>query len=133
MTMKHVTALTPGTVVHIATPNGVINIHVGLTDDTGRAVDSISITPSKYDGENTVILVGDRPIRTHREHRPWQRLQRPPMLSARLLSRAPAGFIPALRAQLLRRCARSEWRHGLGARQHLRALAVLGRFEALTK
>jgi hypothetical protein len=44
--------------LHIETPNGVINITVGLVDNQGRAVDSIAVMPDKFSGENKVKLSG---------------------------------------------------------------------------
>lgn len=47
-----------GNTLHIETPNGIVNIIVGLEDMHGRAVDSISVTPSNYVGEPKVIRRG---------------------------------------------------------------------------
>lgn len=55
------------------------------------------------------------------------------MLTRTLLSRLSPLRIGNLRQRLLERVTDSETWHGLGSPQHLRALAVLGRFEALTK
>ena len=70
MTTKRVTALKPGTIVHVETPNGVINIRVGLRDADGHDVDAIEIIPSNYAGEKKVIRRGDRLIRTNVKYRP---------------------------------------------------------------
>lgn len=44
--------------LHIETPNGVINIRVGLKDRLGRAVDSVQCIPDEYAGEPKVRLYG---------------------------------------------------------------------------
>ena len=44
--------------LHIETPNGIVNIRVGLTDFNGRKVDSIEIIPDRYAGEKKVKLSG---------------------------------------------------------------------------
>ena len=44
--------------LHVETPNGIVNIRVGLTDSQGRAVDSIECLPDRYAGERKVLLSG---------------------------------------------------------------------------
>lgn len=55
--MKTITAKTSEP-LHIKTPNGIVNIQVGLTDRFGRTVDSIQVIPNKYAGENKVVRRG---------------------------------------------------------------------------
>ena len=50
-------SLTKGA-MHICTPLGIINIRVGLTDSTGRRVDSITVTPDEWIGRKKVIRRG---------------------------------------------------------------------------
>lgn len=47
-----------GNTLHVETPNGIVNIRIGLTDAQGRAVDAILVTPSNYIGEPKVIRRG---------------------------------------------------------------------------
>lgn len=54
--MKRV-ALRKG-ILHVETPLGIVNIRVGLTDSTGRAVDSIEVIPNNYAGEAKVLRAG---------------------------------------------------------------------------
>lgn len=49
-TRKSIT-LKPGEVLHIETPNGIVNIRTGLSDRLGREVDSIETIPDRYVGE----------------------------------------------------------------------------------
>lgn len=44
--------------LHVETPLGVVNIRVGLTDTSGRPVDSIEVIPDCYAGEKKVIRRG---------------------------------------------------------------------------
>lgn len=44
--------------LHVETPNGIVNIRVGLTDSEGRSVDSVECIPDSYVGEPAVTLVG---------------------------------------------------------------------------
>lgn len=67
--MKRISATKAGTVVHVETPNGIINIRVGLSDHKGRSVDAVEILPSNYVGEPTVIRKGTRLIRTTRRYK----------------------------------------------------------------
>ena len=41
--------------LHVETPNGIVNIRTGLHDRFGREVDSIEVIPSNYSGERKVI------------------------------------------------------------------------------
>jgi hypothetical protein len=47
-----------GDTLHVETPNGIVNIIVGLTDASGRSVDAIQVTPSNFAGETKVLLRG---------------------------------------------------------------------------
>ncbi len=42
--------------LHVETPNAVVNIRVGLHDRLGRSVDSIEILPDDYAGEEKVVV-----------------------------------------------------------------------------
>ena len=44
--------------LHVETPNGIVNIRVGLMDRFGRSVDSISVDPDRHAGENKVVMRG---------------------------------------------------------------------------
>ena len=55
--MKSIT-LKKGQMLHVETPNGIINIRTGLTDRLQRPVDSIQVVPANYMGENKVKLIG---------------------------------------------------------------------------
>lgn len=68
--MRRINVKKAGTIVHVETPNGIINIHVGLTDAKGRWVDAVTINPNRYAGEPKVIVRGNRLIRTNRKFRP---------------------------------------------------------------
>ena len=46
--------------LHVETPNGIVNIRVGLHDRRGRAVDSVQIIPDDYAGENKVVVYPGR-------------------------------------------------------------------------
>lgn len=50
-------------ILHVETPLGIVNIHVGLTDRRGRAVEAVSMLPNRYAGEPKVIVSGSRFIR----------------------------------------------------------------------
>lgn len=52
-----------GNTLHVETPNGIVNIIVGLEDAQGRSVDAISVTPSNYVGERLVIRRGSATTR----------------------------------------------------------------------
>lgn len=60
--MKRVNAKA-GDIVHVETPNGIINIYCGLHDVHSRPVDRIEVIPDRYAGEHKVIRRGDRLIR----------------------------------------------------------------------
>ena len=47
-------------ILHVETPLGIVNIHVGLTDNKGRKVEAISMLPNRYAGEPKVIVNGSR-------------------------------------------------------------------------
>lgn len=53
--------------LHVETPNGIVNIRVGLTDSEGRSVDSIECLPDRYVGEPAVTLDGHANTRMIRE------------------------------------------------------------------
>lgn len=55
--MKRAT-VKPGELLHVETPNGIVNIRAGLSDRIGRDVDSIEVIPSNYAGEPKVIRTG---------------------------------------------------------------------------
>lgn len=59
--MKSIVLRTGG--LHIETPNGIINIRVGLTDTRGRAVDSVACLPDEYAGEPKVRRYGPANVR----------------------------------------------------------------------
>ena len=46
--------------LHVETPNGIVNIQVGLTDARGRSVDSVQIIPDNYADENAVRVYPGR-------------------------------------------------------------------------
>ena len=48
--------------LHVETPLGIVNIHVGLTDTRGRRVERVSLIGNKYSGEKVVKIVGNRLI-----------------------------------------------------------------------
>lgn len=52
-----------GNILHVETPNGIVNVHVGLTDRLGRDVDAVEIIPTSYAGEARVVRHGNRLIR----------------------------------------------------------------------
>ena len=58
MAKRKATVKWMGHTLHIETPNGVVNIRCGLVDVYGRSVDSISVTPDEYYGEQKVLLRG---------------------------------------------------------------------------
>ena len=56
--MKVITWNKTGDILHIETPNGIVNIRCGLRDLRGRNVDSIEIIPDdRYVGEHKVVTV----------------------------------------------------------------------------
>ena len=57
---KTVQAIAGGSVIHVETPLGVVNIRAGLLDDKGRRVDAIEILPDHgkaRDGQCNVRIV----------------------------------------------------------------------------
>lgn len=52
--------LKSGDLLHIETPNGIVNIRAGLSDMKGRAVDSVQTIPDEYAGELPVRRVPAR-------------------------------------------------------------------------
>jgi hypothetical protein len=52
-----------GEIIHVETPNGIVNIYTGLQDREGRSVDRIEVIPDNYAGENKVVRRGDRLVR----------------------------------------------------------------------
>ena len=44
--------------LHVETPNGIVNIYAGLIDRLGRNVDAVTVDPDKYKGEKKVKRVG---------------------------------------------------------------------------
>jgi hypothetical protein len=46
-------------VVHVETPLGIVNIHVGLHDVDGRRVENVSVQCNDYAGEPTVRIDGN--------------------------------------------------------------------------
>lgn len=47
-------------ILHVETPLGIVNIHVGLHDTRGRRVESVTFRPNDYAGERKVRLIGTR-------------------------------------------------------------------------
>lgn len=47
-------------ILHVETPLGIVNIHVGLTDRKGRRVEAICMLPNRYAGEPKVLVSGSR-------------------------------------------------------------------------
>lgn len=45
-------------ILHIETPLGIVNITLGLSDVSGRVVESIEVIPNKYAGELKVKRSG---------------------------------------------------------------------------
>lgn len=52
--------LKAGELLHVETPNGIVNIRAGLSDSRGREVDSIETIPDRYAGERKVIVIAGR-------------------------------------------------------------------------
>lgn len=50
--------LRPGELLHVETPNGIVNIRAGLSDRHGREVDSVECIPDRYAGERKVVVRG---------------------------------------------------------------------------
>lgn len=57
------TTLKRGQMLHVETPNGIVNIRAGLRDFTGRDVDSIETIPDAYAGERKVLRRGPANVR----------------------------------------------------------------------
>lgn len=55
--------LRSGELLHVETPNGIVNIYAGLTDRKGRTVDAVTFIPDNYAGEAPVRLWGTRMVR----------------------------------------------------------------------
>lgn len=55
--------------IHVETPNGIVNIRTGLHDRLGREVVNIEVLASNYAGERTVVKrpgpSGMRLVRLH--------------------------------------------------------------------
>lgn len=47
-------------IVHVETPLGIVNIHVGLSDARGRRVENVQMRPNQYAGEPKVTVRGCR-------------------------------------------------------------------------
>lgn len=47
-------------ILHVETPLGIVNIHVGLSDRNGRTVEAVSMIPNRYAGEPKVVVRGSR-------------------------------------------------------------------------
>lgn len=62
MITKTITAK-PGELIHVETPNGIVNIRTGLTDQHGRSVDSVETLPDRYAGERKVMRRGAANVR----------------------------------------------------------------------
>lgn len=61
--MRTITLRAGANVLHIETPNGIVNIRVGLRDRLGRAVDSVQCIPDEYAGEPKVRRYGPANVR----------------------------------------------------------------------
>lgn len=47
-------------VIHVETPLGIVNIHLGLEDRHGRRVENVQMQPNDYAGELPVRTIGNR-------------------------------------------------------------------------
>lgn len=47
-------------ILHVETPLGIVNIHVGLGDARGRRVETVMMDPNRYAGEKKVYLRTNR-------------------------------------------------------------------------
>lgn len=47
-------------ILHVETPLGIVNIHVGLRNEAGQRVEAIELIPNRYAGEPTVTVEGSR-------------------------------------------------------------------------
>jgi hypothetical protein len=59
-----------GTVIHVETPNGIVNVYCGLHDRLGRDVDTVEVIPDNYPGERPVRISGGRYARLIRLKHP---------------------------------------------------------------
>jgi hypothetical protein len=50
--------LKAGELLHVETPNGIVNVRAGLSDHLGREVDSVEVLPDRYTGERKVVVRG---------------------------------------------------------------------------
>ena len=53
--------------LHVETPLGIVNVHVGLQDARGRRVERVSMLPNRYAGEPKVVVQGSRFIELKRK------------------------------------------------------------------
>ena len=58
--MQTVTPKRGTRIIHVETPLGIVNIHIGLTDRHGRRVENIQMRPNEYAGEPRVKRIGNR-------------------------------------------------------------------------
>lgn len=58
MRQRKAIVLRAGELLHVETPNGIVNIRAGLSDRMGREVDSVETIPDRYAGERKVIVSG---------------------------------------------------------------------------
>lgn len=49
-------------ILHVETPLGIVNIHVGLNDRRGRRVEAVLMRGNNYSGEPLVKVVGNRMV-----------------------------------------------------------------------
>lgn len=47
-------------ILHVETPLGIVNIHVGLHDRNSREVEAVQMLPNNYAGESKVVVRGGR-------------------------------------------------------------------------
>lgn len=50
--------LKAGELLHVETPNGIVNVRAGLSDRLGREVDSVEVIPDRFAGERKVVVSG---------------------------------------------------------------------------
>ena len=58
MKQRKSVVLRPGELLHVETPNGIVNVRAGLSDARGREVDSVECIPDRYAGERKVVVSG---------------------------------------------------------------------------
>lgn len=63
MRRTHAISLKAGQLLHVETPNGIVNIRTGLSDSAGREVDSVETIPNRYSGEAKVVRRGPGNVR----------------------------------------------------------------------